>query len=185
MCASVDSSGGGLQWGGRYFGIALLVIVPLVVGAIARHGAALSGSARRVVGGCLVVATAATFGQSVATLTAFHRGGTRAMAEMAAGAPQAVPGDGGKPVVVSTSVALGSLYAVYPDYRLLRASDQAALAELGRRLIGVGVQRVIVAGYDVNADLASLAGSYRPIETIPRNPSDDRWATAVVVADAS
>ena len=184
VAASVYSDGGGLQWGGRYFGVGLPVVLPLVVAAIGRHGAAVSGRARQILAVCLVAATAATGWQTLATLTTYHRAGSGAMAELAAAAPLATPGDHGKPVVVSTSDALGTLFAAFPDYRMLRVTDSARLTELGLRLRAAGVNRIILAGYTTKADELTLAGTYRVLESIPDLPSTPGWSTAVLIARA-
>lgn len=183
--ATVYSDGGGLQWGGRYFGVALPVILPLIVAATGHRSAEGSGRARRALAVCVVAATAATNWQMLATLNAYHRTGAAALEELAIAAPEASPGIGGKPVVLSTSVALGQLWAAYFEYRMVRASDSADLVALAVRLRAAGVRHIILADGDIRKDEDALVGTYRLLETVPRLPSAGGWTTAVMVAAPS
>lgn len=180
VAASIYSDGGGLQWGGRYFGLALPVIIPLVMAGFDRYGTGMAADRRRLLGCCLAAATMASACQAVATLDGFHRGGTAALSELAGAAADAPAGDGGRPVVVSTSAALGSIIDAYPRYRMLRPPDESALTDLGLRLRADGVHRIIVAGYAVERDEKALSGSYRVVSGGPRLPDKATWRTAVL-----
>ncbi|HET9731322.1 MAG TPA: hypothetical protein VFP54_01495 [Acidimicrobiales bacterium] len=177
---SVYSDGGGLQWGGRYFLVALPAALPALLEALRRWS--IPGHTRWGTAACLAVSSLAVTWQMGATLAATHRAGSIALAEIAQAADTAGAGDGGSPVVLTSSVAVGMLWSAEDRYRVLRP-PATEMGSLGEKLRAAGVVRLVLATQQTTADEKALRGSYRVLSTLPHSPGLRDFTVAVLAAD--
>lgn len=167
--AAIYPNGGGLQWGGRYFLLAVPVAVPFVLGALRER---VSGLARRHVvalTACVVLAGLAGTYNMAAVLVSFHRSEGAMATELARAAAQTHPGDGGRPVVLSASFAVGDTWSTYFDYRAL-APANTQLPRVGRRLRAAGVAQFLMVSASPAFDDLLIGGTYRVTRVLPARP---------------
>ncbi len=165
VLATQYRTGGGGEWGGRYFAVALPAAVALASVSLVRVQERLIGPARRRVLGltAVVVLLPVVMGilglQQARVRTAALTG--RVQDELVD------PGDGGRPVVVTTLPGLGrwSWEAVDEGRWLLVEEDE--LAVVGARLHELGIERVLFVSGDAATEREHLADWYTPIDPIP------------------
>ena len=158
--------GGSVEWGGRYFAVAVpLALVPLV--AAGRRTLVDPGwdvAARRLVVGSLIVATVATAVLGVRAVRD-PRGRTRlaadAVARAAARSGGADVGDDRRPVVVTTEPLLPQLlWPTFHRYRWVVARD-AALTGVLERAGRLDVGALVLVTADPDRARRAVPGSYR------------------------
>lgn len=151
--------GGGIEWGGRYFAIALPLAVPPLLEALRRAAERLDGRTRRVTLVAAVVSSLALAGLAVRAQREVH-GQTRDVLEaMRRAGEQAGDAPGlGRPVVVSWNRLLPQIaYRDFDAYDWV-VPDRQHLAVSLERLAALGVERVVFVTPDATRDLAELAG---------------------------
>ena len=149
--------GGAGEWGGRFFAMGLPILVPVAVVALSRTRATTPETGRilvtTIVGMSLILAGLAT-----ATLRNAHELTEQVVTTVAEVAARTPAGDGGSPVVISTTPAVARLaWRDLPSGRwLLVEEDDLTLPieqnEAFRRLNEAGVEAVtvtIVPGYEL------------------------------------
>lgn len=140
--------GGSLEWGGRYFALAIPVVVPAVIAAIRRAGLRLTADVRRLAAVAVVVPSVAMAVLAVWSLGDYHRDTGRLVALVDAS------GRGvSDPVVVTNVPWLGRIsWRTYPHQQWLYVppADTAVAAE---RIAATAVKRMtlVTLGYDCPA----------------------------------
>jgi hypothetical protein len=171
VIATQYERGGTGEWGGRYFAIGLVLVVPVALRALWRALRDLPIDLRRITVGALAVCTVAV---SIAALAAL-RGSHQRAADLTRGvvsvAARTSSGDGGLPVVISTERLMPRLsWRELDEGRwLLIERDELALAlnrvgSLGVRAVTVatylpeGEEPVAVEGWEVAETVRPVAG---------------------------
>lgn len=162
--------GGGGEWGGRYFALALPAAVALATPALLRATDGLAGRSRRL--GTTAAAILLVLPVAMGILGLRNsREGTRIITERV-DAELVAPGDGGTPVVVTTIDPLGRwAWADLDRSRWLLVQDDADLDDLGARLAGLGIERFTFVTDDAEHQLVPLSPWYAPIEALPDVPA--------------
>lgn len=106
VLATQYSTGGSGEWGGRYFAIGLPLIVPVVTLGLASLLDRVRGDDRRKVAILLGVALALYGVMAVRAMRESHNTGNQVVERITATAAATPPGDGGRPVIVSTNGAI-------------------------------------------------------------------------------
>jgi hypothetical protein len=166
--------GGFLEWGGRYFALALPLVVPIALHVLYRRRAQLDTNARRVAVAGLAVVTAATSFMAVASLRGYHERFGALVDDVQASTR------GHEPVIVTSQPLVARLaWKSYREQRWLTALD--SLEPYVPRLRASGVERLtLVTSADQRGeDLARLAPLYVPIREYPRH---DRFIVLVLRA---
>jgi hypothetical protein len=160
VLATEYSIGGGVEWGGRYFAIAIPIAVPALVAAQARVQ---SVDIRQALVAFGVVASVSLCVIAVQSLRHTHAATRLLLAGVGNGATQAGPPGGGldsRPVVVSTERLLPQIaWDRYNRYQW-GAPETAELAPFVHRLAEGGVQRFVLVSADPQRQLAEIAGDY-------------------------
>lgn len=174
------TEGGAAEWGGRYFAIALPVIVPVALEAIRRSGIRLAPTARAVALAGLVVISAGMGTMAVAQLHTGHLQ-TAQLEALAASAGRSIAGPGQRPVMVTTQALVPRMAWQSFDAQRWLLVPLGQLAAYGPRLAQAGVQRLVLVSQARSHDLADLAGSYRLVSA--RHPASlASWTVAVLAA---
>ena len=155
--------GGFLEWGGRYFALALPLAVPLVLHVLHRRRAQLGTDARRVVLTGLAVVTAATLVLAVASLRGYHQRFGALVDDVQASTR------GHEPVIVTSEPLVARLaWRSYRQQRWLLTNDHT-LKRWAARLRASGVERLtLVSTRDrrVN-DLQRVSSVYTAVREYP------------------
>ncbi len=183
VLATQYRTGGGGEWGGRYFAVALPAAVALASVSLVRVQERLTGPARRRVLGLagVVVLLPVAMGilglQQARVRTAALTG--RVQDELVD------PGDGGRPVVVTTLPGLGrwSWEAVDEGRWLLVEDDE--LATVGARLDELGIERLLFVSGDATTEHELLADWYAPIDPIPQQSGSSLDRIVIPMATTS
>ena len=174
VLATQYANGGGGGWGGRYFGVVLPVLVPLVLAAITRRISSIPGAALRRLGAGLLLAHLVLGVHAVVSLRLSHEWTDQLVDHVVAFAGDDVPGDGdARPVVLTTSAPLARLaWQHVGDGRWLTV-DPGDVARYGGRLREAGLTTITLASADPQADLAALGPGWtaqgRPQVTVVQN----------------
>ena len=174
VLATQYANGGGGGWGGRYFGVVLPVLVPLVLAAITRRTSSIPGAALRRLGAGLLLAHLVLGVHAVVSLRLSHEWTDQLVDHVVAFAGDDVPGDGdARAVVLTTSAPLARLaWQHVGDGRWLTV-DPGDVARYGGRLREAGLTTITLASADPQADLAALGPGWvaqgRPQVTVVQN----------------
>ena len=159
--------GGSVEWGGRYFAVAVpLAAVPLMA-ALARTWDDWSDGTRRVASGGLALATLATAALACATLRDSHDRSAEQARAVEVAARRAGPADVGRagdtrPIVVTTeSLVPQLLWPVFERYRWL-VVEPNEVATVLERAAQARVERLVLLTADPTPALAAAAPWYRP-----------------------
>jgi len=176
VLATQYGSGGGGEWGGRYFAIGLPLIVPLGLAALAATGRNLDRTTAKIAAGSLVVLSLALSVLAVVALRQAHRDVDAMVAAVDATSSLHPALDGGAPVVLSSSGAPARLaFPVVERTRWLTVPAER-LGEYARRLRDLDVGPVTFVTREKD-DLRHLETVYRFDEET--HPSDD-WIVVVL-----
>jgi hypothetical protein len=149
--------GGFLEWGGRYFALALPLAVPLALHVLYRRRAQLDTNARRVAVAGLVVVTAATSFMAVASLRGYHQRFGALVDDVQASA------HGHEPVIVTSEPLVARL--AWKSYRRQRwlLTDDDTLERWAVRLRSAGIETLtlVTTPSEQDDDLGRVASSYR------------------------
>ncbi|MFN8036524.1 MAG: hypothetical protein U0V73_11365 [Acidimicrobiia bacterium] len=138
--------GGGVEWGGRYFALALPLACPLVLLGLARAVGGVTPGTRALVVVSLVLAAVAPSVVATRVVRREHRFADALVASIRRVTSSAVPGDGGKPVVVSRESLLArESWPLAASTRFL-LPPRGRSAEFLERLTGLGIREVVVVG---------------------------------------
>lgn len=171
--------GGGFEWGGRYFALGLPCAVPLATAGLARVAQRVDVGTRRV---CAIAALGSASVLCGIGLHAVHTnrdnwsGLTQSIMQAGRGAD---PGDGGRPVVVSTKPEPPrAAWDTHGDARWLLVAD-AEIPGMLDRLEGLGIrQLVLVTRGDSLLDEIDASG-YEPTVRIG-SITDGTWWTPIL-----
>ena len=162
VVATQYANGGGGGWGGRYFAIALPLVVPVAAMAMKRAGESIAVSVRRpavaLVAGVAIVLSIS----SSTSLLVDHRITDRLESTVAASTAGLDAGDGdARPVVVSTALGVGRIaFREVLGQRWLEVpADDEDVVPYVERLHALGVQRFVLVTREpgrIVADVASL-----------------------------
>jgi hypothetical protein len=169
-------SGGSGEWGGRYFALALPVIVPVVLAALADLGRRLDEATRRVTVGALLVASLAmtiTAGDALYRHQWTSQGVVDAVEAAVAATPDAV--------VVATDGTTGRFgwRHVLAGEEWLLAGDDGDLAAVGEGLAAEG-RPIVLSTFKVDDSLERLGPWYEVAAVLHPGPDDDRAVITLV-----
>jgi hypothetical protein len=175
VLATQYSNGGGGGWGGRYFAIALPLVVPVALLAAQRAGRRVPASTRPAAVGLAIAIAAVLVAAQSSSLLVDHRLTERLEATVDAAASAGSPGDGdARPVVVSTKRGLGRLaYRSVLAQRWIEVPDEDEdVVPYLERLHALGVRRVVLVGPDLDEVTAGIAPLYTAESHTPVVVSD-------------
>ncbi|MGI8807318.1 MAG: hypothetical protein ACR2KK_05670 [Acidimicrobiales bacterium] len=154
VIATQYPTGGTGEWGGRYFALAIPVIVPVVVLALYRQGLTLDRVTRRGALAALVLCSTALTTTAVFSLRSSHQywDGFVGKVEQA----QDIAGPG-RPVVTTWSAAPRFSWAIFDRSPWLLA-ERDDVAEVRSALADRGTDRFVFVTVDVAADRELLTG---------------------------
>lgn len=183
VLATQYRTGGGGEWGGRYFAVALPAAVALASVSLVRVQEGLTGPVRRRFLGlaAVVILLPVVMGilglQQARERTAALTG--RVQDELVD------PGDGGRPVVVTTLPGLGRWsWEDVDEGRWLLVEDDE-LATVGARLHELGIEQLLFVSGDAVVEREQLADWYTPIDPIPERSGSSLDRIVIPMATAS
>ncbi|HEX7095234.1 MAG TPA: hypothetical protein VF183_05090 [Acidimicrobiales bacterium] len=184
VCATQYGNGGGGGWGGRYFAIALPLVVPFAVRALRDAFTTIDAAGRRTVAAAAAALVVVIAAHAVSSIALSHRimGSYRDVVDAAAAETPAGDGDD-RPVVVSTRRGLGRFaYRETREQRWLEVPD-GSLGEYVTRLRELGVDRFVLLTREPEQHLAEVGATYRLAEErhITTSVPFGRTATSNVV----
>lgn len=161
------SYGGGVEWGGRFFALAIPIITPVAV--LVLRDSTMNVGGRRGWAACVAVVTTASLALSIIAVqtlrrTHDHTRLTIRATEAAAARvpPHRVLGDR-RPIIVSTQRLYPQIaWPVYFDYRWL-APELEDVGDVVCRLAAADVPRFVLATRAPDEDLAAVSEVYRPV----------------------
>jgi hypothetical protein len=192
VLATQSSNGGGGGWGGRYFAIALPLIVPVALVAVHRAGQTIAPRVRpAAVALCVAVALIITLSAS-SSLLIDHRLTGNFEAAVASATAGLDAGDGdSRPVVVSTRPGLGRLaYRLVLDQRWLEvAAEDEDVVPYFERLRALGIRRLVVVTDEPDETIAAIVPLYDLVSARSVTTEDPRgreivYAVKVLVLEA-
>lgn len=179
LVAATEYSDAGAWQPGRYFFLALPVIVPVVVLALADLRSRLPAPARTTVMLCVVAAMLATSTAAVDALRFNHQRSGDLAATVRAVAAQANAGGGTAPVAVTTYPFLPrSAWATFPLVRW-QLVPQQRLSAYGDALARAGIRRFVLVTPAPHLELIALAPWYAPVSD-KKLPLSPQWHLIVV-----
>ena len=154
VVATQYSTGGTGEWGGRYFALAIPIVVPVVLLGLHRHGQGMERVARRGAAGALVLCSVALTVTALLSLRASHR----ELAAMVASIERAEEVAGpGRPVVTTWEAAARYSWAIFDrsPWLLVERTD---IDELRESLARVGTDRFVFVTASPDVDRRHLEG---------------------------
>jgi hypothetical protein len=180
VLATQYGAGGGAEWGGRYFALAVPVVAVLGIDALVRRGRTLPVPVQRRAGGALVACSLLLAIGAVTSITSVHRYNEDLTARLARSTQSVLPGDGGAPVVVSSWANIARLaWPTTSPQRWLYNPDEDRGAELASRLVGAGITELTFIGQD-QEDIAPYLDHYAVDPR--RSYAFGRWELSVLVS---
>lgn len=175
VAATQYATGGSGEWGGRYFALAVPIIVPLVLAALAHAAEVLDVGTRRHLVVALGVVCLSLSLTAVLSLRAAHRHVEQLVVAVDRSSASLAPGDGGLPVVVTTDPALPRFAWDRLDSArwLLVPTDR--VDTYTARLQRLGIDRFLLVVRDQGAARAAFTGAYRPGRSMAAAPGS-RWS---------
>lgn len=158
--------GGSMEWGGRFFHLALPAAVPVLLLSLDAVRSTLDPTTRRVAGGALAAVTVVLLAFSVGSVVRLrHESGDLVRALTTLSATTSSAADPAGPVVVTNFAPLGRFaWADAVHARYLGVAASADLDTVAARLGGDGVDEfVFAAPFRQERDRARLRG-YEPVE---------------------
>jgi hypothetical protein len=177
VLATQYAKGGGGEWGGRYFALALPIGVPVLLLALWDQRARLApGVARWAMAG-LIVSSVAMSTMGVSAVRASHRANARLVAAVdRAGRSLDAPA----PLLLTTEGAMPRFaWPTFDRQRWLLAAP-GDLGDLFVRLRAAGVTRVGFVTRNLDRDRALLDGAGAGVLTVDGSESARRWHVLVV-----
>lgn len=177
VLATEYAVGGGAEWGSRYVAIGLPLVVPLIVVALHRLGTQLTHQGRRVACMALVPLVFAPAFVTVSSLRSTHQDTATLVNAVVTHLDSTVPGDGGKPVIVTDALPLGRLAWDHLDEARWLAASGPQLDVLLRRLHSAGIRQFLF----VTGDLKTYFGpNYRIMSCQGLTSPTDSWKACIV-----
>jgi len=156
VLATQYDRGGALEWGGRYFALALPVAIPALLLGLRATITALDRTGRIAIVGALVVSSVTMSWLAIEALRDGHQRHDRLVSAAAELGLTTPPGDGGSAVIVAADFDLGRFaWPVADETRWLYASDLDALAP---RLRSAGIEQFVYVADDRDGSEARSAG---------------------------
>jgi hypothetical protein len=177
VVATQYAKGGGGEWGGRYFALAIPIAVPVVLLAFRDRGAALAPAVARRAAVALVVCSVALTAMGVTALRASHRANARLVAAVDR-AGRTVAAD--RPVLVTTEGAMPRFaWPTFDRQRWLLTSAEG-LDDLLDRLDAAGISRVGFVSRNLDRDRAVLDDAGVRVVSIDGSQGGRRWHVMVI-----
>lgn len=177
VAATQYAKGGGGEWGGRYFALAIPIAVPVLLLALRDRGAALAPAVAHRTAAALVVCSVALTTMGVTALHASHRANARLVAAVDR-AGQTVAAD--RPVMVTTEGAMPRFaWPTFEGQRWLLAGPEG-LDDLLDRLGGAGITRVGFVTRNVERDRALLTAAGARVMATDDSGGGRRWHVMVL-----
>ena len=178
VVATQYAKGGGGEWGGRYFAVALPIAVPVLLLALRDTATALGPALARRAGVALVVCSVALSTMGITALRSSHRANTRLVAAAERAGVSVAAGD--RPVMVTTEGAMPRFaWPTFDRQRWLLAGPEG-LDDLFARLAGAGVARIGFVTRNVDRDQALLDAAGVRVVSADSSEGGRRWHVLVV-----
>lgn len=172
VLATQYAKGGGGEWGGRYFALALPIAVPVLLLALRDGGARLAPNVGRWAVAGLAVCSLAMTTMGVSALRASHQANARLVAAVDR-AGQTL--DTTQPLLITTEGAMPRFaWPTFDRQRWLLATPDG-LADLLGRLQAAGVTRVGFVSRGLGRDRATLDAAGIRIVSVDSSESARRW----------
>lgn len=180
VLATQYAKGGGGEWGGRYFALAIPVGVPILLLALRDQRATMTPSVARRAAAGLVVCSLALTTMGVSALRASHRANARLVAAVD-GAGRTVGPD--RPLMVTTEGAMPRFaWPTFERQRWLLAAPEGLDHLLGR-LRQAGVTRVGFVSRNLPRDQVVLDRAGARVVSVDGSESPRRWHVLVLQVD--
>lgn len=177
VLATQYAKGGGGEWGGRYFALAIPVGVPILLLALFDQRAKLTPSVARRAAAGLVVCTLAITTMGVVALRSSHRANARLVAAVDRAARTVDPA---RPLIVTTEGAMPRFaWPTFDRQRWLLAAPEG-LDDLLGRLRDAGVTRVALVSRDLARDRVVLDREGVGLVSVDGSESARRWHVLVL-----
>jgi hypothetical protein len=177
VAATQYAKGGGGEWGGRYFALAIPIAVPLLLLALRDRASALAPRDARRAAVALVVCSLALTTMGVTALRSSHRANARLVAAVDR-AGRTVAAD--RPVMVTTEGAMPRFaWPTFDRQRWLLAGPEG-LDDLFDRLQRAGVTRIGFVTRNAERDHAALDAAGVRVLSADDSQSARRWQVLVV-----
>lgn len=154
VAATQYSTGGTGEWGGRYFALAIPVVVPVILLGLHRHARGMERVARRGAAGALVLCSVALTVTALLSLRASHGEVAGLVASITRAEEVAGPG---RPVVTTWQAAARYSWAIF-DRNPWLLVEPADIDELRESLARVGTDRFVFVTVDPDVDRRHLEG---------------------------
>ena len=165
--AGTEYSDAGAWQPGRYFFLCIPVMVPVIVPALAAVLGRLAPAARTIAVASVLLGMLATTTSAVDSLRVSHQRSGGLGAFVTAIAADAAPGDGRRPVVVTTEAFLPrSEWSTFDSVRWQLVSP-TRLTAYGTALSRAGIHRFILVTLDPIPELDAFRATYTPVKTEP------------------
>jgi hypothetical protein len=162
VLATQYSFGGVSEWGGRYFAVGLPLAIAAALPAAATTLARLSPSPRRTIVVSVAAAALLLNALGLVGLRSVRHATGKLNDRVAAATVHADPGDGGRPVVVTTVPLAGRVAWQQVDHGRWLLVDDEELTEAGDRLAALGIRSFVLVSFEPDDDVDRLADHYRP-----------------------
>lgn len=176
VLATQYAKGGGGEWGGRYFALAIPVVVPFILLALRQQRDRLAPHVARVAVAGLVVCSVALSTMGVTALRSSHHGNARLVAA-ADRAGRAV--DAEMPVMVTTEGSMPRFAWSTFDRQRWLLTHPDGLDDLFDRLRGAGVTQVGFVSRNLPRDQARLDAAGAQVVSVDRSVAR-RWNVLVL-----
>ncbi len=154
--------GGVSEWGGRYFAVGLPLAIAAALPAAATTLAGLSPAPRRTIVVSVVAAALLLNALGLVGLRSVRHATEKLNDRVAAATVQADPGDGGRPVVVTTVPLAGRVAWQQIDHGRWLLVDSDELPKAGDRLAALGIRSFVLVSFEPDSDVDRLTDHYRP-----------------------
>jgi hypothetical protein len=177
VLATQYAKGGGGEWGGRYFALAVPIVVPVLLLALRDQGRRLDPAVARQALAGLVVSSLALTTMGVMALRSSHHANARLVAAVARAGRSVAPD---RPLLVTTEGAMPRFaWSTFDSQRWLLASPDG-VGDLLARVRAAGVSRVGFVTRDLTRDRAALDNAGVRVVSDDESLSAGRWHILVL-----
>jgi hypothetical protein len=155
VVATQYAVGGGVEWGGRYFALAVPLVAPFAAGGLLAARASFTGTSRTVAGAGLALIVLAMALLGVRALSARERAADRVLARLPAPTAEL----SSRPVVVTTALPVPRFAGRdFAEHRWLLV-DAASPQGLVERLRGAGIEQFVFLTRNIDAEPTVVEGA--------------------------
>lgn len=171
---------GGVEWGGRYFALAIPLLCPVVLWALMTAGSAIEARTRPVIVVAMIVMIGSISVLGVRTLRDQHDRAERIFGALRVVSGATSAGDGGSPVVVTDDPLTARFSWSFSTSRRMMWPPTNPARYIGR-LLDTGVREFVYVSRNPDVQFSRLSADYR-VARIGYLGGSRRWRFAVLRA---